>query len=149
MDISQEVLLQILILVEFWLYYTSYFTQVVEDAGQYDDMKDCMASTPMNTAAPVFSMAVLLRNIATMSIQQTAHELTKFFQSISLLDVYTKVVTNLIHSPADAKKILSRDCDPQLFEQLRGDIGPAKKVENQLYMSALLLPDQCQHQLQN
>jgi len=145
--IFRRKLLQMLILVEFWPYRTSWLMQVVEDAGQYDDMKDCMVSTLMNTAAPVLDTAVLLRHIATMSIQQTAHEPTNFFQSMSLLDVYTKLVSNLIHSPADAKKMLSRDCDPQLFEQLLGDIGPAKKVENQLNMSDLLLPDQCEKQM--
>jgi len=110
--------------------------QVVEDAGQF-----CMVSTPMDTAAPVIDMDVLLRKIATTSLQQTAHKPTNLFQSISLLDVYTKLVKNLIHSPTDAKKILSRDCDPQLFEQLLVDTGSAKKVENQLNMSDLLLPD--------
>ena len=142
--IFRRKLLQMLILVEFWPYRLSWLMQVVEDAGQCDDMKDCMVSTPMNTAAPVLDMDVLLRKIATTSIQQTANEPTNLFHSISLLDIYTKLVKNLIHSPANAKKMLSRDCDPQLFEQLLGDRGPAKNVENQLNMSDLLLPDQCE-----
>jgi len=142
--IFRRKLLQMLFLVEFWPYRTSWLMQVVEDAGKCDDMKDCILSTPIDNAAPILEMDVLMRKIATMSLQQTAHDPSNLFQSISLFDVYTKLVKNLMHSPADAKKMISRDCDPQLFEQLLGDLGPAKKFENQLKMSDLLSPDQCE-----
>jgi hypothetical protein len=57
-----------------------------------------------------------VREYVSLAIEK---DMYKCLENLSLLDVYQQMVKSLLHSPGEnAAKLLSRDGDPQVFEQL-------------------------------
>lgn len=75
-------------------------------------------------------------------------EMIDHIMDMSLSTLYNKIVQRLLCSPKnqmDTRKMLSRDCDPQMFERLLSDVCTEGELKDRLKVKDFVVPSNLEH----
>lgn len=119
-------LLKTVSLTELWPYRMSWLLLLSENALEEEELWMLMGGVDLKVEPSNEwnkSLATVMQRFGTVSTDCTKDEImkgctmTEIFSKVSLFEAYQKVSRVLMHSPQDSRVEMSRDSDPQLFEQ--------------------------------
>ncbi|GFH56940.1 hypothetical protein CTEN210_13416 [Chaetoceros tenuissimus] len=148
-DSFKRKMIKVILLAEFWPYRTAFLMQVAEDLVQIQQIRSIHSKEDdihldEDHGSLYDALCLLFDQFANYSHD----EMIDHIMEMSLSTLYNKIVQRLLCSPknqTDTKKMLSRDCDPQMFVRLLSDVCTEGKLKDRLKVKDFVVPSNLEH----